>query len=65
MQAAARGTFVAATLIAIDFEKQLIEIWIGGNPPLCILGERGNVLHFARARAPERSVWFRIRSSRK
>jgi hypothetical protein len=50
MQAAARGTFVAATLIAIDFEKQLIEIWIGGNPPLCILGERGNVLHFARAR---------------
>jgi two-component system, HptB-dependent secretion and biofilm response regulator len=42
--------FVAVTLIAIDFEEQLIEIWIGGNPPLCILGERGNVLHFARSR---------------
>ncbi|MDB5865990.1 MAG: response regulator [Betaproteobacteria bacterium] len=42
--------FVAATLIAVDFQEQVIEIWNGGNPPLCVIGEQGNLLHLARSR---------------
>ncbi|MDB5901505.1 MAG: response regulator [Betaproteobacteria bacterium] len=42
--------FVAATLIAVDFKEQVIEIWNGGNPPLCVIGEQGNLLHLARSR---------------
>jgi DNA-binding response OmpR family regulator len=42
--------FVAATLIAVDFKEQLIQIWNGGNPPLCIIGEDGKLLHIARSR---------------
>jgi DNA-binding response OmpR family regulator len=42
--------FVAATLIAVDFKQQVIEIWNGGNPPLCVIGEQGNLLHLARSR---------------
>lgn len=41
--------FMAATLIAVDFARQSIETWNGGNPPLCVLGESGSVLHFARS----------------
>jgi CheY-like chemotaxis protein/anti-sigma regulatory factor (Ser/Thr protein kinase) len=37
--------FVAATLIAVDFKEQVVEIWNGGNPPLCIMAEDGRVLH--------------------
>ena len=37
--------FVAATLIAVDFEEQVIEIWNGGNPPLAVLASDGRVLH--------------------
>ena len=42
--------FVAATLIAVDFKEQIIEIWNGGNPPLAIIGEDGKLLHVARSR---------------
>src|SRR3712207_7856565 len=42
--------FVAATLISVDFSAQLIEIWNGGNPPLCVISESGKVLHVARSR---------------
>jgi len=37
--------FVAATLIAVDFKEQVVEIWNGGNPPLCIMAGDGRVLH--------------------
>ena len=37
--------FVAATLVAVDFKQQLVEIWNGGNPPLVIMAEDGTVLH--------------------
>jgi CheY-like chemotaxis protein len=52
--------FVAATLIALDSREQVIETWNGGNPPLCVIGREGNLLHVARSRnlalgvAPER-----------
>jgi CheY-like chemotaxis protein/anti-sigma regulatory factor (Ser/Thr protein kinase) len=42
--------FVAATLIAIDFKEQLIKVWNGGNPPLCVLGREGQLLHMGRLR---------------
>ncbi len=42
--------FVAATLISVDFKQQLIEIWNGGNPPLCIVGVNGTLLHTGRSR---------------
>ncbi len=42
--------FVAATLISIDFDAQLIQIWNGGNPPLCVISETGSILHMARSR---------------
>ena len=41
--------FVAATLISVDFKQQLIEIWNGGNPPLCVIGEDGAILHTGRS----------------
>lgn len=37
--------FVAATLVAVDFKEQVVEIWNGGNPPLCVMAEDGRVLH--------------------
>jgi two-component system, HptB-dependent secretion and biofilm response regulator len=37
--------FVAATLIAVDFKEQVVQIWNGGNPPLAILAADGRVLH--------------------
>lgn len=37
--------FVAATLLAVDFKEQVVEIWNGGNPPLCVMAEDGRVLH--------------------
>lgn len=43
--------FVAATLIAVDFNEQLIQMWNGGNPPLCVIAESGSVLHFGRSRS--------------
>jgi anti-sigma regulatory factor (Ser/Thr protein kinase) len=42
--------FVAATLIAVDFKEQLIQIWNGGNPPAAVIAEDGTVLHVARSR---------------
>ena len=42
--------FVAATLISVDFKQQLIEMWNGGNPPLCIVGTNGRMLHAGRSR---------------
>ncbi|HEV7803632.1 MAG TPA: SpoIIE family protein phosphatase, partial [Burkholderiales bacterium] len=42
--------FVAATLIAVDFKEQVIEVWNGGNPPLCIMGLDGTLLHMGRSR---------------
>ncbi len=42
--------FVAATLIAVDFEEQLIEVWNGANPPLCVIGLEGKLLHLGRSR---------------
>jgi CheY-like chemotaxis protein len=42
--------FVAATLISVDFKQQLIEIWNGGNPPLCVVGDTGEMLHTGRSR---------------
>ena len=42
--------FVAATLISVDFKQQLIEIWNGGNPPLCVIGEDGAILYSGRSR---------------
>jgi DNA-binding response OmpR family regulator len=41
--------FVAATLLSVDFKQQLIEIWNGGNPPLCVIGEDGALLHTGRS----------------
>jgi CheY-like chemotaxis protein/anti-sigma regulatory factor (Ser/Thr protein kinase) len=52
--------FVAATFMAIDFEDQLVESWNGGNPPLCVIGSQGRLLHVGGSRnlalgvAPER-----------
>ena len=42
--------FVAATLIAVDFKEQIIQIWNGGNPPLAIISEDGKLLHMAHSR---------------
>jgi CheY-like chemotaxis protein/anti-sigma regulatory factor (Ser/Thr protein kinase) len=42
--------FVAATLIAVDFREQLIQVWNGGNPPLAVIGEQGRLLHVAHSR---------------
>jgi CheY-like chemotaxis protein len=42
--------FVAATLIAVDFKEQVLQIWNGGNPPLAIIGFDGKLLHIARSR---------------
>ncbi|HEX2829079.1 MAG TPA: fused response regulator/phosphatase [Burkholderiales bacterium] len=42
--------FVAATLIAVDFKEQIIQIWNGGNPPLAIVSYDGRLLHVARSR---------------
>ena len=36
--------FVALTLIAIDTQSHVIEVWNGGNPPLLALDEQGNEL---------------------
>ncbi len=41
--------FVAATLVAVDFKQQLIEIWNGGNPPLVIMSDDGTILHTGRS----------------
>jgi CheY-like chemotaxis protein len=44
------GRFVAATFIAIDFNERLIKVWNGGTPPLCVIGNRGQLLHLGRSR---------------
>jgi len=48
--------FVAATLVAIDFKEQVLEIWNGGNPPLCVLAEDGRVLHVGSSLHPPLGV---------
>lgn len=37
--------FVAATLVAFDPHRKLIEVWSGGNPPPVLLDEQGVELH--------------------
>ena len=37
------GNFVAVTLLSIDHGNRIIEIWNGGNPPVLLLNEAGEV----------------------
>lgn len=48
--------FVAATLIAVDFKEQVVEVWNGGNPPLAVLDAQGRVLHASASLHPPLGV---------
>lgn len=37
------GNFVSATLLSIDRQNHVCEIWNGGNPPALLLNERGEL----------------------
>ena len=37
--------FIAATLVSVDFNQALIEVWNGGNPPCIVLNDKGRLLH--------------------
>lgn len=39
-----RGYFVAATMVCVDRENQVIEVWNGGNPAALLTGEGGNLI---------------------
>ena len=38
------GNFVAVTLLSVDRNNRLIEIWNGGNPPALLLDAEGNLI---------------------
>lgn len=40
------GTFVAVTLLGIDRENRVVEIWNGGNPPAIVHGRQGPLQKF-------------------
>ena len=39
-----RGYFVAATMVCIDRENQVIEVWNGGNPPALLTSASGSLI---------------------
>lgn len=39
-----RGYFVAATMVCVDRENQVIEVWNGGNPAALLTNEGGNLI---------------------
>lgn len=44
------GNFVAVTLISMDRVGRRLEIWNGGNPPVLLADNKGNVTHKFRSR---------------
>jgi hypothetical protein len=51
--AAAGRSFIAATLVAVNFRERYVTVWNGGNPgPLLIRPDGGVRLHFNRTTFP-------------
>lgn len=44
------GNFVAATLMVIDHDNRSAEIWNGGNPPVLLLNNKGEIVRKITAR---------------